>query len=349
MGILGLHDKEKIGQKKFTASHAGGYRATDDINLVAAADIDEEMLNTFGDAWDIPSEQRYVDHKVMLETEDLDVVSVCTPSYLHSQHVVDAARSAAGPSVIWCEKPIAASVSAAEEMIDVCEGNVELVINHSFRFTEKLQRLHELVREEDLLGEVKSVNMQFRRELMRNSTHLLDMLVYLLDTRASRISGYLNGENDAVTALETGHEVDDSGGGGMVVMQDGTFTTVDCTVAREISSMALTFTGTEGKLYLNNDDGEWRYWGLEDGQHIEQDLPKIDDSWSWNKDYEQSFPNAARHIEALLYGETENHSPGIEAARSLEIIVGFYISHYTEGHVSVPLARPLQDVTITSW
>lgn len=349
MGILGLHDEERIGQEKFTASHAGGYSKTNDIELVTAADISKEKLNTFGEAWDIPTEQRYVDHNVMLETENLDVVSVCTPSYLHGQHVIDAAHSKAAPDVIWCEKPIAASVSTAEEMIDVCEGDVELVVNHSFRFTEKLQQLRELVREGDLLGDVKSVNMQFRRELMRNSTHLLDMLVYLLDTRASRISGYLNGENDAVTALETGREVDDSGGGGTVVMEDGTFTTVDCTVAREISSMALTFIGTKGKLYLNNDDGEWRYWDLENGEHIEQDVPEIDGVWSWDEDYERSFPNAARHIENLLHGETENHSPGVEAARSLEIIVGFYVSHYTGGHVSVPLERPLQDVTITSW
>jgi len=26
--------------------------------------------------------------------------------------------------------------------------------------------------------------------------------------------------------------------------------------------MTLQFVGSEGKLYMNNDDGEWRYWRL---------------------------------------------------------------------------------------
>lgn len=350
LGVLGLHDEADIGRKKFKESHAGGYHATEGVELVAVADVSDEKLDRFGEAWDIPPERRYADHEAMLDAEDLDAVSVCTPTFLHHRHVVDAARSAAAPGVIWCEKPIAASVSDAEEMRTVCaETDTELVINHSFRFTDKLQRLRELVVEEGLLGEVRAVTAQFRRELLRNSTHLLDTLVYLLDARAMRVSGFINGENDAVDALEGDREVDDSGGGGFVVMDDGTFATVDCTVARPISSMTFQFVGTEGKLYLNNDDGEWRYWRLDDGEHVEQPLPGIEGAWRWDEDYRAAFPNAARHVVSLLDGETENHSTGEAATRSLEIIVGFYLSHYTGGHVSVPLERPLRDVTITSW
>ena len=348
MGILGMHDEEDIGRKKVRSSHAGGYDEAEGIELIAVADIDQEKLDTFGDAWNIPEERRYLGHESMLEDASLDVISVCTPSYLHHDHVVDAARIG-NPDVIWCEKPIAASVTEAEKMIDVCdEEDVELLVNHSFRFTEKLQRLRDLVHEKDLLGEVQSVNTQFRRELMRNSTHVLDMLVYLLDARAETVSGYINGKNDAVDALN-GESVDDAGGGGYVVMDDGTFTTIDCTVARDVSSMALTFIGDEGKLYLNNDDGEWRYWDLEDGTHVEHNLPGIDGAWTWNEDYENAFPNAAHHIVDLLDGDAENVSPGTEAACSLEIIVAFYISYYTGSHVSIPLDRSLRDVTITSW
>lgn len=349
MGILGLHDEADIGQKKFQASHAGGYHATDEIELVAVADVDDEKLARFGEAWDIPEAGRYPDHTTMLEAEALDVVSVATPSFLHHEHVIDAAQRG-DPEVIWCEKPIASSVTDAEAMVDVCNAaNIELVINHSFRFTDKLQRLRDAIVEENLLGDVKAVTAQFRRELLRNSTHLLDTLVYLLDARAERVSGYINNQNDAVDALEGDREVDDSGGGGMVVMDDGTFATIDCTVARPISSMVFNIIGTEGKLYLNNDDGEWRYWTLEDGRHVETPLPGIDGAWSWDEDYRNAFPNAAHHIVDLLENEADNHSTGEEATRSLEIIIGFYVSHYSGGQVSIPLDRPLRDVTITSW
>jgi predicted dehydrogenase len=350
MGILGMHDEEAIGTEKIDASHAGGYQSTDEIELVAVADVDEDNLELFGDAWDIPSDRQYIGHEAMLDSEDLDVVSVCTPSYLHHRHAVDAARSDADPDTIWCEKPIASSVTDAEEMIDVCaETDTEIVVNHSFRFTDKLRTLRKHLWEDDLLGDIHSVSAQFRMELLRNSTHLLDTLVYLLDARAERVSGYINGENEAVDSLDVDRKVDDAGGGGFVVLDDETFATIDCTVPRESSSMMLNFVGSEGKLYMNNDDGEWRYWSLEDGEHVEKPLPGIEGAWTWEDDYKGSFANAAAHLEDLLNGTAENQSTGEEAKRSLEIIVAFYISHYTDGQVSVPLDRPLRDVTITSW
>ncbi|MBX0297300.1 Gfo/Idh/MocA family protein [Haloarcula nitratireducens] len=350
MGILGMHDEDEIGQKKVRASHAGGYDAAEGIELVAVADVDEEKLDRFGEAWDIPESGRYVGHAAMLEAEDLDVVSVCTPSYLHADHVVDAARSAADPALVWCEKPIASSVSDAETMVETCaETETELLVNHSFRFTSKLRRLRELVREDEIIGEVQSVATQFRMELLRNSTHLLDTLVYLLDDRASEVSGYITGENEAVDSLQAAERVDDAGGGGFVVMDDGAFVTIDCTIPRAESSMTLNFIGTEGKLYLNNDDGEWRYWRLEDGDHVEEPLPGIEGAWTWDEDYRDAFANAASDVVSVLDGEMANPSTGEEATRSLEIIAGFYISHYTGGRVSVPLDRPLRDVTITSW
>ncbi len=350
MGILGMHEPDEIGTKKIEASHAGGYNATDGIELQAIADIDAAKLERFGEAWDIPPARRYEDHREMLAAESLDVVSVCTPSSLHGTHVVDVAKSPNPPSVIWCEKPIASSIKDASRMIDICEGaGVELVVNHSFRFTEKLERLRELIVQDNLLGEIHAVSTQFRMELLRNSTHLLDTLVYLLDSRAARVSGYVTGENEAVDSLDIDRPIDDAGGGGYVITDDNTFITVDCTIPRNDSSMMLTLVGTEGKLYMNNDDGEWRYWSLEDGKHIERPLPGIEGAWTWEDDYREAFPAATKHIVELFEDGVENRSPGVDAARSLEIIIGFYLSHYTGGHVSIPLERPLAGVEITSW
>ncbi|RQG89719.1 Gfo/Idh/MocA family protein [Natrarchaeobius chitinivorans] len=350
MGILGMHDEGKIGREKIQASHAGGFDANDEIELVAVADVDEEKLERFATAWEIDPDSRYVGHDAMLESEDLDVVSVCTPSYLHHRHVVDAARSAADPDLIWCEKPIASDVTAAREMIDTCaETDTELLVNHSFRFTDKLRQLRTLIQDDRILGDVHSVATQFRMELLRNSTHLLDTLVYLLDSRGETVSGHITGENEAVDSLEANQQVDDAGGGGFVVMDDGTFVTIDCTIPRESSSMTLQFIGSEGKLYMNNDDGEWRYWRLEDGDHVEEPLPGIEGSWTWEEDYQNAFANAASHIVDVLDGTAENESTGEAATRSLEIIIGFYLSHHTGGQVDIPLARPLRDVCVTSW
>lgn len=346
MGLLGTHE---VGEEIVRASHAGGYSEVDGIELVAIADIDEDKLTQFGEAWDIPENQRYLGHEAMLESEQLDAVSVATPTYLHRDHVVDTVEIG-DPGVIWCEKPIASSVTAAEEMIDACDNaNTELVINHTLRFTEKMQRLRGLLQRDDILGEIRSVHARFRMELMRNSTHLLDTLVYLLDARALRAAGHITGENEAVDALDATVDVDDAAGGGFVVMNDGTFVSVDCTNPREISSMQYDFVGTNGKLYLNNDDGEWRYWQLENGDHVKTDIPGIEGAWTWEDDYEDGFPNAARHVVDLLDDRTNNASTGEAAMRSLEIIAAFYISEYTGSQVMLPLERPLRDVRITSW
>ena len=113
--------------------------------------------------------------------------------------------------------------------------------------------------------------------------------------------------------------------------------------------MTYNVIGDRGKLYLNNDDGEWRYWRLEDGDHVETSLPGIEGAWTWEDDYTESFVNAASHLVDLLDGEVTNRSPGDEAVTSLAVIVGLYVSHYTDGRVRFPLETPLEDVTVTSW
>lgn len=349
LGLLGTD--EDVGRERSMASHAGGYHRTKGIELVAIADPDEDKRATFGEAWEIPEHQRHDDHHALLEAEELDLVSVCTPTMLHHQHVVDVARSDTPPEAIWCEKPIASSLEQAHEMIDACEeAGVTLVVNHSFRFVEKFVRLRELLDQGRLLGDVRAVHANFRMELMRNSTHLLDTIFYLLDKEPARASGHLTGENEALDALgASSREVDDVGGGGFLVFDDGAFASVDCTVPRDLSAMNFELLGTGGRLYLGNDDGTWRYWALEDGDHREEELPGIAGAFSWEEDYEHSFANAARHVLEVLEGKAENRSSGVEASRSLEVIVAFYASHHTGGHVPLPLPETFHGITIRSW
>ncbi|MEU9608118.1 Gfo/Idh/MocA family oxidoreductase [Streptomyces sp. NPDC048057] len=72
-----------------------------------------------------------------------DVVDICSPTGSH--HEIAMAAIAAGVGVV-CEKPLAASVEEAEEIVAAAErAGVRLCPTHNARFAPAFARLHELV------------------------------------------------------------------------------------------------------------------------------------------------------------------------------------------------------------
>lgn len=333
-----------IGVGGVGRSHGDAYRDVEGVDVVSIADVVEEPLNAAGDDWDIPRERRYADHRSMLRREDLDAVSVASPTHLHRAHTVDAVEIG-DPAAIWCEKPIAGSVADAEAMVEACDdAGAHLVINHSRRWADPYIALRDAIAGDELLGDLQTVNAQFKLELLRNGTHFVDMLYWLLDERAARVSGHLTGEtpmNDRDLPIP----VDDGGGGGHVVFEHGVFATFDCVVPRATSSGWFVFTGSDGRLSLNETDEETRHWRIADGEHVESSAGFFD-GWT---DWSTAFENAVRNIVALLDRTGENRSPGTEAVHVLEILIGLFVSHYTGSDVTLPLDRPLRDTTIRSW
>lgn len=340
MGIYNGNEDD-IDDDPEPASHAGGYHRVDDVELVAVADIDEDALDRFGRAWDIPESGRYLGHEAMLEDTDLDIVSVCTPSMLHREHVEDVA-TLGDPDVIWCEKPVACSVTDAHAMVETCDDeDVELVVNHSRRFLRQSQHVRDAI-QDGLVGEVQSITSGSPMELLRVGTHVVDFSLYLLDARAELVAGHVTGANQAAEHLTDDH-IDDAATGGFFTLDTGTFVTYDGTARRDTAMFHHRINGTEGRL-VSAEDG-WRYWDSSGGSHEEKEPP----TGGYDDDHERTFVNAVSHHVDLIEGRGENISPGKEAAETLEVLVGFYVSHYTGGQVSVPLDRPLEDVTITSW
>ena len=89
-------------------AHLPGYaKIPDEATVVAISDIDEPRAQLVADEFGIP--KVYTDYNEMVTQEDLDLVSVCTPPFLHCAASVAALN--AGVNVI-CEKPMA--MNAAE-------------------------------------------------------------------------------------------------------------------------------------------------------------------------------------------------------------------------------------------
>ena len=137
-------DKVRVGivGSKFAADfHADSYSRNPRVEIAAVAAIDN--LEEFSKKWNVP--RTYKDYNEMLRKEDLDLVSVCVPNFLHRDVAVAAAR--AGRHVM-CEKPLATTVEHAAEIVETCrKEGVKLFYGEDWVFAPALRRTVEIIKE----------------------------------------------------------------------------------------------------------------------------------------------------------------------------------------------------------
>jgi predicted dehydrogenase len=176
--------------------HIKGYKKYAGVEVRALCDADQEKLMRTAEEYDVP--QRYLSFEEMLNKEELDAVSVCTPNFLHAPMAIAAMRR--GLHVL-CEKPMASTVDMAKEMARVQkETGVVLMISHQRRFTPQSQYLKNIIRKGEL-GEIYYVRGTWVRRqgipgmggwftqkeksgggaLIDIGVHVLDLSMWLMD------------------------------------------------------------------------------------------------------------------------------------------------------------------------
>ncbi len=129
--------------------HIAGYQAHPRVQVVAAADLNETLLNEICDKYGVP--KRYTDPEEMLKKEDLQLVSIATPNKFHKPLTL--AAFAAGCHVL-CEKPMAMNAAEGREMLAAAKkAGKRLMINFSYRFSEQSTALKQQV-DSGILGDV---------------------------------------------------------------------------------------------------------------------------------------------------------------------------------------------------
>ena len=97
--------------------------------LKVACGRHRESLEEFAHRWGW--ERTETDWRKMVQSDDVDVVDVSAPQYLHYDVVMEALR--AGKHV-FCEKPLALSAAQAREMYELAEKKgVTHYVNHNYR------------------------------------------------------------------------------------------------------------------------------------------------------------------------------------------------------------------------
>ncbi|MGC4045911.1 MAG: Gfo/Idh/MocA family oxidoreductase [Armatimonas sp.] len=127
-----------------------GYRKLPkECEVLAAADILESRCTEAREQFGIP--ETYDTYHKLLERDDIDAVSICTPNGVHAQATMDALR--AGKHVL-CEKPMAMNSAECAQMIAVQkETGKKLQIGFNMRYSPGAQSLKRAV-EAGQFGEI---------------------------------------------------------------------------------------------------------------------------------------------------------------------------------------------------
>ena len=97
--------------------------------LKVACGQNESDLQEFAQRWDW--EEIETDWRAVVERDDVDIIDISVPTYLHHQIAVAAAKAG---KHIFCEKPFAISVEEAQEMYEAAEeAGIVHYLNHNYR------------------------------------------------------------------------------------------------------------------------------------------------------------------------------------------------------------------------
>lgn len=141
-----------IGAGFGQVGHIPGFRACPDAEVVAVCDKVPEIAKAAAQKFDIP--YVFTDYHKMLQMEELDLVSVATPPFLHHPMVMAALE--AGKHVL-CEKPMALNTMEAQEMYRRAEeAGVVHLIDHELRFNPTRTRMKELI-DDGFMGHLRHV------------------------------------------------------------------------------------------------------------------------------------------------------------------------------------------------
>lgn len=109
--------------------HARAYKKMDDIEIVAVCDLRSDFANKIATPFNA---NVYSDFEKMMANEEIDMVDICLPTYLHHEYAIKCMDK---NKHVFCEKPIALSVEDAQEMIDkAVETNIKFSVGHVLRF-----------------------------------------------------------------------------------------------------------------------------------------------------------------------------------------------------------------------
>ena len=125
-------------------------KLTDRFNVVAIADTTPERRDAVGDMLNVPADKRLADWNDLLALDEVELVDMALPHFLHLESAVAAAKS--GKKILM-EKPMATSMDEADQiMAAIRENGSTACIAHNYLYRQGPMKALKLI-EEGAIGE----------------------------------------------------------------------------------------------------------------------------------------------------------------------------------------------------
>jgi UDP-N-acetyl-2-amino-2-deoxyglucuronate dehydrogenase len=283
----------------------------------------------------------------MLKAEALDLVALCTPSGLHPEQAILAARH--GVHVLT-EKPMATRWNDGVRMVRACDdAGVRLFVVKQNRRNTTLQLLKRAVSEKRF-GKIHLVqlNVFWTRPqsyydqgngwrgtwefdggaFMNQASHYVDLLEWLVGP-VEKVQ--------AMTSTTRDIEVEDTGVWN-VQWRNGALGSMSVTMLTYPKNMegSITILGEHGTVRVGgvavNDIQTWEFADSRD-----YDAQVRDASYDTTSVYGNGHPLYYSNVVQVMRGEAEPETDGREGLKSLELLIAAYLSARDGRAVSLPL------------
>lgn len=333
-----------VGCGRIAKNHFGSIeKHSENLELVAMCDTDPAASDPYVKKYDVPAYESMLE---MLKLHQPDLVALCTPSGLHPDQTILAAKH--GIHVIT-EKPMATRWQDGVRMVKACdEANVRLFVVKQNRRNSTLQLLKRAM-EENRFGKIHMVhlNVFWTRPqayydqakwrgtwefdggaFMNQASHYVDLLEWLV------------GPIDKVQAMvSTTRDIEVEDTGVMNVRwRNGALGSMSVTMLTYPKNM-------EGSITILGEKGTARVGGVavNDIQHWEFDESKDYDEQIQNANYETTsvygfgHPLYYKNVIDVMRGLCEPETDGREGLKSLELLIAAYLSARDGKTISLPL------------
>ena len=337
-----------VGCGRISKNHLEAIAKVKELELVAVADTAIERAREVGAAYGVPS---FATLEEMLAAVPSHLVTICTPSGLHPQHGITAAR--AGRHVLT-EKPMAISLAAADDLVQACDAaGVHLFVVKQNRLNPPIQLLKRAV-DKGRFGRIYMANVTVRwtrpqeyydaeswrgtwefdgGAFMNQASHYVDLMQWLIGPAESVM---------AKTATQARRIEAEDSGAAVVKFRSGALGVIEVSVLTYPRNLegSITILGEKGSVKIGgtavNRVDHWLFETYDDDD-------KLVEAANTNPPNVYGFGHEGyyRNLLPVLRGEAKPDTDGRAGRKSLELILGIYESAKTGREVPIPLRTRL--------